>query len=83
MEENSAGTIAKFEHDTLEINHIIGPGTERAGDRPQNRARVSEQQISNMRSIDRSEKRGLAREEELRKAGQFHIRYGYEHHRKN
>ena len=44
MEENSAGTIAKFEHDTLEINHIIGPGTERAGDRPQNRARVSEQQ---------------------------------------
>jgi large subunit ribosomal protein L19 len=23
MEENSAGTIAKFEHDTLEINHII------------------------------------------------------------
>lgn len=29
------------------------------------------------------QKRGLAREEELRKAGKFHIRYGYEHHRKN
>ena len=29
------------------------------------------------------QKRGLAREEELRKAGEFHIRYGYEHHRKN
>jgi hypothetical protein len=28
-------------------------------------------------------KSGLAREEELRKAGKFHICYGYEHHRKN
>ena len=28
-------------------------------------------------------KSGLAREEKLRKAGKFHICYGYEHHRKN
>jgi hypothetical protein len=81
MEENLAGTIAKFGHRTLESNQIIGKEL-RGRLAHQNRAPASGDEITSLRGCLKL-KRGLAREEELRKAGKFHICYGYEHHRKN
>ena len=82
MEENSAGTIAKFGHRTLEINQIIGKAVR--GRPARSTARRYRREIISMAAGGMSQiKRGLARKEELRKADKFHICYGYEHHRKN
>jgi len=52
MEENSAGTIAKFEHDTLEINHIIRQEL-RARERTQKPRRYWSNKSATRRGIDR------------------------------
>ena len=83
MEENSAGTIAKFGHRTLEINQIIGKAV-RGRPAQQHRAPVSEgNHLDGGWGGCLRSKGDLPGKEELRKAGKFHICYGYEHHRKN